>query len=40
MKGMYIGENVRLIISVIDFLETNKKPGLLFFADFQKAFDS
>ena len=42
MKGRYIGENVRLIISVIhvDFLETNKKPGLLFFADFQKAFDS
>ena len=40
MKGRYIGENVRLILSIINFLETKQQPGLLFFADFQKAFDS
>ena len=28
------------ILSITDYLETNKHPGLLFFADFQKAFDS
>ena len=40
IKGRYIGENVRLIIEVMEYLERKNKPGLLFFADFQKAFDS
>ena len=40
IKGRYIGENVRLIAEIIQYLENNNKPGLLFFADFQKAFDS
>ena len=40
MKERYIGENVRLILPIIDYLEINKQPGLLFFAVFQKAFDS
>jgi len=32
MKGRYIGENVRLIhvLLIIDYLKTNKQPGLLF----------
>jgi len=37
ITGRYIGENVRLIISVINYLEINKKPGLHFFADFLKS---
>ena len=40
LKDRYIGENVRLILEVIDYLNTYNKPGLLFFADFEKAFDS
>jgi len=40
MKNRYIGENVRLIFDVIEYLENHNKTGLLFFADFEKAFDS
>jgi len=40
LKDRYIGENVKLILEVIDYLNTYNKPGLLFFADFEKAFDS
>lgn len=40
IKGRYIGENIRHIYDVIDNLNDNNKPGLLFFADFEKAFDS
>jgi len=40
MKDRYIGENVRFMFDVIEYLESNNKPGLLFFADFEKAFDS
>jgi len=39
-KDRYIGEHVRLILEVIDNLNTYNKPGLHFFADFEKAFDS
>lgn len=31
MKGRFIGENVHLIFDEIEYLETNKQSGLLFF---------
>lgn len=40
IKGRYIGENIRLLYDVIEYTENNNVPGLLFFADFEKAFDS
>ena len=40
IKGRYIGENIRLIQETIEKLENENLPGLLFFADFEKAFDS
>ena len=40
IKGRYIGENVRVIFDIIEHLEETNEPGLLFFADFAKAFDS
>lgn len=40
IKGRYIGEHVRTLMELIE--EANEKNilGLIFFADFQKAFDS
>jgi hypothetical protein len=40
LKGRYIGENIRTIIEAIDNLNETNEPGLIFFADFEKAFDS
>ena len=40
IKGRYIGENIRLIQETIEKLNNENQPGLLFFADFEKAFDS
>ena len=40
LKGRYIGENIRTIFEVIEYLNDEDKPGLIFFADFEKAFDS
>ena len=40
IKGRYIGENIRLIQETIVKLEDENLPGLLLFADFEKAFDS
>ena len=40
LKGRYIGENIRTIFEVIEHLNEEDKPGLIFFADFEKAFDS
>ena len=40
IKGRYIGENIRLIQETIEKMENENMPGLLFFADFEKAFDS
>ena len=40
LKGRYIGENIRTIFEVIESLNDENKPGLIFFADFEKAFDS
>ena len=36
----YIGENVRLLFDVIEHAQENEIPGLLFFADFEKVFDT
>ena len=40
IKGRYIGENVRTIIEAMEQTEHNNEPGLIFFSDFHKAFDS
>lgn len=40
MKGRYIGENVRLIFEIIEYAEEYNQPCLLFFSDYEKAFDS
>ena len=40
LKGRFIGENIRLIDSVINYTAVKKIPGLLFFLDFEKAFDT
>lgn len=40
MKNRYIGENIRLIFEMIEYLQKANKPGLLFFADYEKTFDS
>ena len=40
LKGRFIGENVRLIDSIINFAAAKKIPGLLLFLDFEKAFDT
>ena len=39
LKGRFIGENIRLIDSVIYYTAVKKIPGLLLFLDFEKAFD-
>jgi hypothetical protein len=39
LPGRYIGENIRLALDVIDNLNKNNLPGLMFMIDFQKAFD-
>ena len=40
MKNRFIGENIRLIDSLINFTNKEQIPGLLLFIDFEKAFDS
>ena len=40
MKGRYIGENIRLIFETLEHVDDHKLPGILFFSDFEKAFDS
>ena len=40
MKGRFIGENIRLIDSIINYTAAKKVPGLLLFLDFEKAFDT
>ena len=40
LKGRFIGENIRLINSVINYVEKQNIPGLLLFVDFKKAFDT
>ena len=40
IKGMYIGENTRLVYDMLQHAEQNDIPGLLLLIDFEKAFDS
>ena len=40
MKGRYIGKNIRLILETIDITDENNLPGMIFFSDFEKAFNS
>ena len=40
LKDRFIGENIRLIDSIIHYATANKAPGLLLFLDFEKAFDT
>ena len=40
LKGRFIGENIRLIDSIICYARENNIPGLLLFLDFEKAFDT
>ena len=40
LKGRFIGENIRLIDSIINYAAEQHIPRLLLFIDFQKAFDS
>ena len=40
VKNRYIGENVRLISDIMSYTEETSIPGIAFFLDFKKAFDS
>ena len=40
LKGRFIGENIRLIDSIIQYATEKNIPGLLLFIDFEKAFNS
>ena len=40
IRNRYLGDNVRLIYDLIDYLNVNDLPGLLLCLDFEKAFDS
>ena len=36
----FIGENIRLLFDIIEMTEEQNIPGLIFFSDFEKAFNS
>ena len=38
--NLNIGENIRLLFEILDYIDENELPALLFFSDFEKAFDS
>ena len=40
VTGRYIGESIRLISDILEYTEENNIDGMLFSADFEKAFDS
>ena len=40
IKGRYIGQNIRLIIDIMEHMKSQNIPGILVLLDFQKAFDS
>ena len=40
IKGRYIGQNIRLIIDIMEHTKSQNIPGILVSLDFQKAFDS
>ena len=39
LHGRYIGDNIRQVLETIEYYEISGKPGLVFIADFEKAFD-
>ena len=39
LKGRYIGENIRLVLDVIEYVKDNDLSGMMFPIDFEKAFD-
>jgi hypothetical protein len=39
LPNRYIGENIRLILDIIDYVDIVNIPGLPFFLDFEKAYD-
>ena len=40
VKGRHIGQNIRLLSDIMEYLDAKKTSGLLLFIDFEKAFDS
>ena len=40
IKRQFIGENIRLLIDIIEYADKFDKPGILLMLDFAKAFDS
>ena len=40
LKDRYIGSNIRLLFDIIDQLEEDNSPGIIFSIDFMKAFDT
>ena len=40
LKDRYIGENIRILFEILEHVEEHELPGILFFSDFEKAFDS
>ena len=40
VKGRFIGQNVRLLIDIMEHTELNEIPGIMILIDFEKAFDT
>ena len=40
VKARYIGESICIVDDILEYTECNEAPGVLFSADFEKAFDS
>ena len=40
VEGRYIGESIRIISDILEYTEDHGIDGVLFFADFEKSFDS
>ena len=40
VNGRYIGQNIRLLSDIMEFLDSKKCKGILLFVDFEKAFDT
>ena len=40
IEGRFIGDSMRHLLEIIELHEKGKKPGLIFVADFEKAFDT
>ena len=39
LKGRFIGENIRLALDVMEYVNSNNMGGLMFLIDFEKVFD-